>query len=109
GRDHTRAAGDRAVEQVTASCSDLVRQTGLAVHVDGAHLDVDGAWAQRGQGAGRAADDLLDVFAAGEDRQEHVGGGRDLGRAAGDDAPRFGELGRAAAAVTDDGEPALHQ
>src|ERR1700722_13817083 len=109
GRDHTRAAGDRAVEQVTASCSDLVPESGLAVHVDGAHLDVDGARSQRGQGAGRPADDLLDVFGAGQDRQQHVGAGRDLGRAAGDGAARLLELGRAAAAVTGDGEAALDQ
>ena len=59
--------GAEDVEQVTASCSDLVPESGLAVHVDGAHLDVDGARSQRGQGAGRAADDLLDVFGAGKD------------------------------------------
>ena len=92
-RDHAGGAADRAVEQVPAVGSHVVAEAALAVHADGAHLDVDGAFPQRGERARRAFDDLLDVRRGGDDRQQHVGDGRDLGRAGRHVAARLGQLG----------------
>src|SRR6185312_14992182 len=107
--DHARAAGDRAVEQVAALGPDLVAEAGLAVHVDGAHLDVDRARLQVHQGAGRARDDLLHVVGRGDDRKDDVCFRGDLGRAGGDFTALPEEFGRAAAAVARDVEAAHHQ
>ncbi len=63
------------------------------VDVDGAHLDVDGARLQRGEGAPLAADHLLDGVTVGQDRQQHVGPLGDLGGRGGDDAAGLGQLG----------------
>ena len=92
-RDHARAAADRAVEQVTAVGPDQVAEAGLAVHVDGAHLDVDGARPEGGEGAVRAGDDLVDVVGGGDDRDDDVRGRGDLGRAGGHVAALGDELG----------------
>src|SRR4029077_15613399 len=106
---HAGTAGDRAVEQVAAPGLYLVAQARLAVHVDGAHLDVDGARLQVLERAARARDDLLDVVGGGDDREDDIYLRGDLGRAG-----RYGDAllrqrGRAAAPVAGDVEAAHHQ
>src|SRR6267154_1134710 len=86
-----------------------VAQARLAVHVDGAHLDVDGARLQVLKRAARARDDLLDVVGGGDDREDDVCFGGDLGRAGGDGSALPGQFGRAATPVAGDVEAAHHQ